>query len=271
MITSPSYESISPHASYDPFQISPILSSEEEPAYKSTAPTLPQPPSAIIFDESTLNAFSIETVVMNVTKASIRGIEYNSVDIAPEKRLGSCCPVCKANRFDESLALFVSSGLRERSRCIDTEYGTALVNAAISQDHSLFPKLLMASETSIYTSLFQTLAYLISAFRIRSSEITQGLILFHRLWQKHWECNTFALIRGMMKTAFLVCILIAHKTTTDQTIQNVTFSHACGVPPETLGSMELLILRLLNWDVLIHDKEFTSTLSEIAPKHFPNK
>lgn len=128
-------------------------------------------------------------------------------------------------------------------------------------------------EKNMLSGLNHLFIFVKNNFRIRTTELIQGLNIFTRICYLHHNCRCFfTLFRNSLKTLIVSSILIAHKMNADATISNKYWAPSFGLTPKVLGDFEDTVLDLSDWNLLTSEIEYLSfelLLTEIS-KYYNN-
>ncbi|KAH7830454.1 uncharacterized protein MONOS_4699 [Monocercomonoides exilis] len=92
--------------------------------------------------------------------------------------------------------------------------------------------------------------------KLITTELLLSLSLIDTLSRLHWKQGRFALNRDNVFLVVLVTIMIAHKFSCDKPLPNGWWSRTFNAPLQMINETEVLLLKLLNYDVNISSETF---------------
>ncbi|KAK2951237.1 hypothetical protein BLNAU_13853 [Blattamonas nauphoetae] len=138
---------------------------------------------------------------------------------------------------------------------------TRLSNLQLFQTTQINPLL---PQTDFDNFVGQMMSVLSSAFRIRRTELLIGLVLFENVCITHWTHPQISLIRNNLHATLLVCVMLAHKCSSDTPIRNEFFSSSFGVPLFLLNELEAGILELREWNLNVSHEQYVFMAAKVG-------
>ncbi|KAH7824531.1 uncharacterized protein MONOS_6990 [Monocercomonoides exilis] len=227
-------------------------------------------PVASVLDPVPAPSNVLSMAASHVSQVASLSLGVLAMDKRADIDYESCCPICAKTGLTEVASYFYRSGMKDRSCGIDTSCGLKLRGLVEKGLENEYQQCLLATQAETYTSTLKALKVLQTHLRFRTTEIVQAVILFDELWKKHWKCGTFILLRGSMKSAFFVCLLIAHKQNSDHTFKNKMMAEAFQLPLLTLNEFERTILALLDYSVTVNEATYHYYLMALSTNADPS-
>ncbi|KAA6394668.1 MAG: hypothetical protein EZS28_009803, partial [Streblomastix strix] len=79
---------------------------------------------------------------------------------------------------------------------------------------------------------------------------------------------TFRLFRPVLRKVFVVCMMIAHKTSSDTPIGNKYFAQAFGMGLPELNEYEYTILEMMEYKTIVHNKRYDDLVEAVCGYEF---
>ncbi|KAK2949557.1 hypothetical protein BLNAU_15539 [Blattamonas nauphoetae] len=101
------------------------------------------------------------------------------------------------------------------------------------------------------SDLASCMALFSSVFNVRRSELVHALMLLRKLFERHETCPLFSMLASQPILLFIVCMVLAHKTSTDTPIRTRKWAQAFDIEPRMLTLLEYACLDLLDWRITL--------------------
>lgn len=202
-----------------------------------------------MFDPNPFDPSRVEVVascVARIATLALRGSVVAQREAAKlEKPLNCSCKVCCRSSI-YSLA----------QTLLSRPAGTFSVEPSPSFVQSLHNG---TYETDMKVTIAKMLIVLSKCYRMRETEAVQAVALFERILQLHWKCFAFTyLFQSSLKTVFLTCVVLAHKSSVDQPFTNALICQGFGIPLFTLNNFESSMLDLLSFNTTVDAATYKS-------------
>lgn len=231
----------------------PILASKSPTASSLATPNEP------IFSDSQFSSGSItrissfvtdiisQTYIMSSTShppyPAGSQVSPSSLHISP-----CCCSVCANSGMYPVAVQYMNSFA---SQCSNRAFRPSI------DSPFTFAKAMHYYQKEIQVPLEHAISFLQRELRVRLVEVATGALLFEDFCKQHWRCATFVLFRTILKTIFVVCVMIAHKLSADHCLSNKHWAQKVNIAPDVLNEYERDVLAMLNYNVFVDHYRYT--------------
>ena len=242
------------------FALKDVKQSSDTSSLFSTPLSSPLVSSQVSFDNLTIEPGIILPVSRFVASAASLSLR-TSVGIhdtfAKSQQPQSCsCPICKKS----TLFSLTQTLLRQQKN-----HPSSLTSPLPSQEF-VYSLSNGVYESDMVSTLKRMLEVLRVTFRLRKTELISAVALFLRILHQHSFCFVFYyLFRSSLKTLFLACLILAHKSSSDVCFKSSAFATVFGVPLDTLNHFEIGVLELLDNRCLVDSKNYANVSRLLFP------
>ncbi|KAH7830503.1 uncharacterized protein MONOS_11406 [Monocercomonoides exilis] len=189
-----------------------------------------------------------EMLIHNTAKIVSRIIAELSIlctfNSTTNSKIENCCSMCQKAGLHEVAHHFCQEGYFKEG------------NHSIGNDSLELQKEMENAACEAYAQLLRVIIKLKEKFRLRETELIQGVIMFNKFCSRHWRCSCFILFARLLKTMFLVCVMVAHKTSADVCIKNGAWASNFGISINALNEYERDFLVMMDYDIISSVEEY---------------
>lgn len=216
-----------------------------------------------------VTTFVASIIAQTSTFTPVKPLPPNNMqshDSAENQYAPLCCDVCVRAGIYPVAQQYCKNGYP------DTAMSHSYAPQPSVNDAIHYAKAMNYFRKEIQAPLENALVYLQRVLRLRTVEIVTGALLFEKFCKMHWRCATFVLFRSILKTVFIVCIMIAHKTSADECINNKHWAATVNIRLEVLNEYEKDIWAMLNHDVSVDTSRYSDFIGTVvSPSTYPSQ